>query len=160
MDHVPSIFDTALNPDAEKGQIKLTVDDLAADTLVFLMAGTDTTAHALTIATYYVLKHPDILRKLRAELREAMPSKDTWLECSELEKLPYLRGVIKESLRSSSGTPGRIPRVVPPTGAVFCGQHIAPGVSVCVQLHVRCSFRLTDCAFLDNSLVRRTRIPS
>ena len=160
MDHVPSIFDTALNPDAEKAQIKPTVDDLAADTLVFLMAGTDTTAHALTIATYNVLKKPDILRKLRAELREVMPSKDTWLECSELEKLPYLRGVIKESLRSSSGSRGRLPRVVPPTGAILCGQHIAPGVSVCVQSHVRCFLRLTDLALLDDSLVCRTRIPS
>ncbi len=73
-DYVPSIFDTVLNPDTEKAQIRPTIDELAADTLLLLMAGTDTTAHALTIATYNVLKDPKILRKLQAELWKAIPS--------------------------------------------------------------------------------------
>ena len=128
-DHLPTIFDTALKPDAKKRQTKPTIDELSGDTLLLLMAGTDTTAHSLTIATYNVLKDPIILKTLQAELRKAIPKKDMWLESAELEKLPYLRGVIKESLRVSSGVPGRIPRVVPSTGAVLCGRHIAPGVS-------------------------------
>lgn len=130
-DHAPTIFDTALNPNAEKGQVRPTVDELSADSLVWMMAGTDSTAHVLTLATYQVLIDPTIQRKLQAELREAMPSKDVLLTWAELEKLPYLRGVIKETLRTSSGAPGRLPRVVPSAGAVFCGQRIAPGVSAC-----------------------------
>ncbi len=130
--HLLTIFDTALNPDAKTGQIKPTIDELSGDTLLLLMAGTDTTAHSLTIATYNILKDPIILKKLQIELRAAMPKKDMWLESAELEQLPYLRGVIKESLRGSSGVPGRIPRVVPSTGAVLCGKHLAPGVSGCL----------------------------
>ena len=128
---VPTIFDTALNPDREKGYIKPTIDELSADGLLLLQAGTDTTAHVLTMAAYNVLREPKILRKLQAELRQAMPTKNSWVEYAELEKLPYLRSVIKESLRISSGTPGRLPRVVPSTGAVLCGRRIAPGVSTC-----------------------------
>ncbi|KAF6227140.1 hypothetical protein HO133_008582 [Letharia lupina] len=135
-DHLPTIFDTALKPDADKGQIKPTIDELAADTLLLLIAGTDSTAHALTFATYNVLQDPNILRKLQAELRNAMPRKDMLLEWAELEKLPYLRGIIKETLRASSGAPGRLPRVVPSAGAVFCGQRIAPGTIISSSAHI------------------------
>lgn len=128
-EYLPTIFDTALNPDAEKGQVVPTVDELSADSLLFLLAGTDTTAHALTFATYNVLKDSNTLKRLQEELREAMPRKDMLLKWAELEKLPYLRGVIQETLRISSGAPGRLPRVVPSVGAIFCGQHVAPGVS-------------------------------
>ena len=37
--------------------------------------------------------------------------------------------MIKESLRLAYGVPGRLLRVVPETGAVFCGQKIPAGVS-------------------------------
>ena len=125
------MFDIALNPDAHKGRPTLTVDQLSADTLVLLLAGTDTTSLTLTMATYRVLRDPNILRKLQAELREAMPRKDTQLEYAELEKLPYLRAVVRETLRTSTVVPGRMPRVVPAEGALFCGQRISPGVSRC-----------------------------
>lgn len=159
-DHLPTIFDTALKPDADKGQIKPTIDELAADTLLLLIAGTDSTAHALTFATYNVLQDPNILRKLQAELRNAMPRKDMLLEWAELEKLPYLRGIIKETLRASSGAPGRLPRVVPSAGAVFCGQRIAPGVSACSTNSPQVLLRLTDCALSDHNLQQRAYLPS
>ena len=130
-DNVPTMFDIALNPDARKGRPTLTVDQLSADTLTLLLAGTDTTSLTLTIATYSVLRDPNILRKLQAELREAMPRKDTQLEYAELEKLPYLRAVVRETLRTATVVPGRLPRVVPAEGALFCGQRISPGVSRC-----------------------------
>ena len=53
------------------------------------------------------------------------------------------RAVIKESLRLSQGVPGRMPRVVPETGARFCGQDIPPGV----------------CIFLDYPRMLPTRVP-
>ena len=142
-DGLPAMFDTVFEPDAGKGQIRPTIDELSADSLLLLLAGTDTTAHALTITTYHVLKEPMIMRKLQAELREAIPRRDSWAQCAELENLPYLRGIIKESLRWSSGTPGRLPRVVPSTGAVLCGRRVAPGVSV---RSFKAHPRLTDCA--------------
>lgn len=95
--------------------------------------------------------------KLQAELREAIPRKDAWVQCAELENLPYLRGVIKESLRWSSGTPGRLPRVVPSTGAMLCGRAVAPGVSA---HSFRAHLRLINCALPDLSLLRCPRVPS
>ena len=127
-DRLPSIFDTALKPDA--GKVKPSIDDLTADTLLQLIAGTDTSAHALVIATYNVLRDTRILEKLQTELHQAIPGKDILLKWTDLENLPYLRGVIEESLRFSSGAPGHLPRVVPAAGAVLCGQRIASGVSI------------------------------
>ena len=127
---LPTVFDTMLNPNLEKGQYTPTLQELTGDALLLLLAGTDSTSHTLVTATYGMLTHGDMLRKLKTELKEAIPDKDSLVEWAALEKLPYLRAVIKESLRYVSGSPGRLPRVVPSTGAVFCGQPIPPGTIV------------------------------
>ena len=127
---LPTVFDTMLNPNLEKGQYTPTLQELTGDALLLLMAGTDSTAHTLVTATYGMLTHPDMLRKLKTELKEAIPDRDSFVEWAVLEKLPYLRAVIKESLRYVSGSPGRLPRTVPSTGAVFCGWQIPPGTII------------------------------
>ena len=119
-----------LNPKLEQGQYTPTLQELTGDALLLLLAGTDSTAHTLVTATYGVLTNPEMLRKLKIELKDAMPDRDSLVEWAALEKLPYLRAVIKESLRYVAGSPGRLPRTVPSTGAVFCGQPIPPGTIV------------------------------
>lgn len=119
-----------LNPNLEKGQYTPTLQELTGDALLLLMAGTDSTAHTLVTATYGMLTQPEMLRKLRTELKKAIPDRDSWVEWAALEKLPYLRAVVKESLRYVSGSPGRLPRTVPASGAVFCGRQIPPGTIV------------------------------
>ena len=158
--HLPTIFDTALKPNTEKAQVKPSIDDLTADTLLQLIAGTDTSAHALVIATYHVLRDVRVLKKLQFELREAIPVKDTFLKWTDLEKLPYLRSVIEESLRLSSGAPGHLPRVVPAAGAVLCGQRIAAGVSICFPRFTVTRIRLTVFDLLDHSLQQLTHVSS
>ena len=57
----------------------------------FVGAGTETTASALTTLTYFVLENPEVLRKLREELRTVMPVGQKGLPpTSTLEGLPYL----------------------------------------------------------------------
>ena len=94
-----------------------------------------------------------MIERLRQELTNAIPNIDSSVLVSwvTLEKLPYFvsrtpgkgdynmkshqllttfqqRAVVKESLRFSFGVPGRIARVVPVEGAVFCGRRVPPGV--------------------------------
>jgi len=74
-------------------------------------AAIETTKTTLSVASFHILHNPGILRRLRTEWREASfsdPEKPTWLE---LEQLPYLTAVIKESLRLSYGVAQRLPRV-------------------------------------------------
>lgn len=131
----PTVFDIALNPKMEKGHPRLTREELAADAFLFMVAGTDTTADALTAAVFNTLYNPEIHARLRDELRTLRPKCDSsgW---AELERLPYLHGIVKESLRLSYGVPGRLPRVVPDAGAVFCGQKIPPGTQVSCSIFV------------------------
>ncbi len=79
-----------LNPNLEKGHFAPSLDELTADAVFLLIAGTDTTAHNLIVATYYTLTNPSILAKLKSELREAMPDRDSSLDWATLEQIPYL----------------------------------------------------------------------
>ena len=58
------------------------------------LAGTDTTANTLVFATWYILKNPEIERKLVAELRHAMPNKNAMVKWETLETLPFLVGPV------------------------------------------------------------------
>lgn len=132
----PSILDGALNPKLRKGQTAPTTDELTADALLQILAGTDTTAHTLTIAVYHVLANPSIHQSITRELCTAMPTKQSTLDGPALETLPYLHALIKESLRFAYGAPGRLPRIVPSTGATFCGHPLPPGTVVSASHYV------------------------
>jgi cytochrome P450 len=88
---------------------------LAADAQVLVSAGSETTARALTFATFCLLTNSGVLRCLKQELEKAVPTSDpaSSISLSQLQNLPYLSGVIKESLRLSYGVAGRLARVRP-----------------------------------------------
>ncbi|UPK91592.1 hypothetical protein LCI18_002527 [Fusarium solani-melongenae] len=78
-----------------------------------LAAGSDTTALTLTYGIFHILSNLAIKQRLVDELDAALPDVETKPSLSELEKLPYLTGCMKESLRIASPVPGRLPRIVP-----------------------------------------------
>lgn len=83
-------------PEFERSEARL-----AKEAQTLLGAGTASTSRTIGFASYYILSHPDTIRKkLEEELEETMkqwPSRvPTW---AELERLPYLQAIIKESLR-------------------------------------------------------------
>ncbi|KAJ4252506.1 hypothetical protein NW762_011107 [Fusarium torreyae] len=70
--------------------------------LTFLAAGHETTASAMTWACYLLTKHPEIQTKLREEVRDALPEilDDDQVDLAGiLEQLPYLNGIMHETLR-------------------------------------------------------------
>jgi cytochrome P450 len=81
----------------------------------------------LTYVSYELAKHPEYFPKLAAELTEY--STIDSLQSSELEKLPLLNAVIKETLRLYPPAASPIfSRVVPEGGAKFEGYEIPAGV--------------------------------
>jgi cytochrome P450 len=143
-----------LNPDCAKGQYTPPEAGLTDDAVLMFVAGTDTTANALVNVTWGVLNNSQILKTLQTELRLAIPDKNEITDWAILESLPYLRAVIKESLRFSYGVSGRIPRTVPPSGATFCGQSIPPGTSVA---HSAYCYHTDDNMFADAKIFRPER---
>lgn len=148
------VFDIAIDPSPSRGQPQTTISELAADAFLLMVAGTDTTADALVCAIFNVLSNPAILQTLRTELQQAMPKKDMTLDWASLEQLPYLHATIKETVRLSYGVPNRLPRLVPATGAVFCGQKFPAGTVVSCANYV---YSHDESAFEDSFAFRPER---
>ncbi|KAJ5654239.1 cytochrome P450 [Penicillium lividum] len=124
-----TVFDLLLESNDRKGYQVADMSELIDEAFLLVIAGSDTTAYSLSCATYYILNHGDILSKLKAELATVPRHVDGHLDCRNIQSLPYLTCVVKESLRLATAVPGVSPRVVPPQGTTVQGQFI-PGGSI------------------------------
>ncbi|KAI4114556.1 MAG: hypothetical protein LQ338_007987, partial [Usnochroma carphineum] len=89
----------------------------------FVVAGTETTAHALACITFYILNDPIVLGTLEAELFDVGDVKA--LKLQQLQQLPYLTSVILEGLRLSYGVATRLPRIAPER-VIRYGNYVIP----------------------------------
>jgi cytochrome P450 len=86
-------------------------DRLWQDGQVVVIAGTLTTAAALSEITYHLLQQPSDLETLKSELTRVISDSAALPEFSKLEQLPYLTAIVKEGLRLSSGISTRLQRI-------------------------------------------------
>ncbi|KAI1373545.1 cytochrome P450 [Hypoxylon crocopeplum] len=119
----------------EKGMQKTIFDALtdANEGLIVVIAGTETMARALMVASYYIFRDRQLLLKLRNEIRTVMPTPTTKTSWSELEQLPILNSVVNETLRVSHGPIFRSARVAPTESLTYKNIVIPPKtpVSMC-----------------------------
>ncbi|KAK1363204.1 hypothetical protein POM88_038765 [Heracleum sosnowskyi] len=78
-------------------------------------AGTDTTATVLEWAMSELLRHPFAMSTVQKEIREVLGSRP-YITDDDLEKMHYLRAVIKETLRLHPPTPLKRPCNMERTG--------------------------------------------
>lgn len=83
-------------PPAERSVSRL-VDEGTA----ILLAGTETTARALSIAMFYLLDQKECLTKLRQELIALPAHEINWFPLSLLEPLPYLVSINLHSFQKA-----------------------------------------------------------
>lgn len=78
-----------------------TDDDLVNQLMTFLAAGHETTASAMSWAAYLLCKYPDVQKRLREEVRAALPSVTSTesINSQDIDKLPYLNAVLNEVMR-------------------------------------------------------------
>jgi cytochrome P450 len=81
----------------EDGCTALTEAEIRDETLSMLIAGHETTAHALTWTWYLLSQHPEVEQKLHAELDTTIPAQLPRTE--DLESLSYTRMVFSEAMR-------------------------------------------------------------
>ncbi|WCJ30117.1 cytochrome P450 family 71 subfamily A polypeptide 25 [Euphorbia peplus] len=86
----------------DKTAIKALILDIFA-------GGTDTTYTVLEWVMTELLKHPEEMKKLQNEIREIADNKSKITD-DDLNKIPYLKAVIKETLRLHPPLPLLIPR--------------------------------------------------
>ncbi|KAI1335852.1 cytochrome P450 [Xylariaceae sp. FL0016] len=83
---------------------------LAEEAVAVISAGTETTSWALTVITYHLLTKPEILDRLRNELKQVVEDPAHLPPWTTFEDLPYLGAVIQEGLRLSYGVSARTAR--------------------------------------------------
>jgi len=98
----------------------------------FMVAGTETTATALSGTTYHLLRNPQYLNKLQAQLRSTFQSIEE-MHLEPLARLPMLEAVLKEGIRMYPPVAIGLPRVSP-IGGMVVGEHFVPeGATVYVH---------------------------
>jgi len=134
----PDVFQYMLTPfEATKEQSPQLDLQLEADALTIAIAGTDTTAAALTATLWYLATHPKHIQILRSELAN-IAFDPTAPDHAKLASLRHLRAVIDESLRLSPPAPitGIGWRVTPPTGLQLGSRFIPGGAQVFVAPYI------------------------
>ncbi|KAF5854193.1 hypothetical protein GGP41_006990 [Bipolaris sorokiniana] len=129
--HNMTVFHRLMDPEAHRDKKVPSADSLYEETQALMFGGADTTGNTLMVGSFHLLKDPTKFQKLKTELLEHWPSlQNGEPTLKELEDLPYLNAVIKESLRLSSGVTAGLLRVVPATGATITGKVVPPGTIV------------------------------
>ncbi|KAK0614968.1 cytochrome P450 [Bombardia bombarda] len=126
-DDTSSLFHHIVNsdmPESERSE-----ERLAKEAQVLLGGGTASTARTIGFASFYILSRPETRSRLEAELRQTMSGWPTQVPTwAELDKLPFLQAIIKESL--SYGVMHRLPRVSPDVPIQYGNYTIPPGAPV------------------------------
>ncbi|KAM0119410.1 hypothetical protein ACP6JC_003923 [Aspergillus fumigatus] len=104
---------------------ELTDGEVEANVSFLLLAGTETTATALSGTTYYLLKNPEGLRKATAEVRSAYNSEDEITFATTAERLPYMQACLTEGLRIYPSGPIAAPRRTPRGTVTWIAGHPA-----------------------------------
>lgn len=110
---------------SEKG---LTSEELRSNASLFVVAGSESIATNLSGSTYYLLKNPKLLRRLKEEVRGSFKS-DTEIDAQNVTKLPYMLAVLAETRRMYPTALTGQAVVIPPEGETICGHWIPGNVS-------------------------------
>ncbi len=114
--------------DQESG-IGMTTQEVRDEVVIIFIAGHETTATAMTFLWYLLSKHPWAEAKLHEELAAVLGGRAPQYE--DLERLPYTRQVIQESMRLYPPVPGLSERRAV-ADDVICGRRVAKGQQVMI----------------------------
>ncbi|TFK32337.1 cytochrome P450 monooxygenase [Crucibulum laeve] len=98
-------------------------EELTAEALTLLIAGSDTTSNSTCAILYHLARNRHVQEKLHQELDEQLGTEDeTVANGQQVKRLPYLDACINEALRIHSTSALGLPRVVPEGGLTVLGQ--------------------------------------
>ncbi|KAF2732406.1 cytochrome P450 [Polyplosphaeria fusca] len=117
----------------EKGT-GMTEAEMVSNSYILALGGSETTATALSGVTYLLLKHPNVLKELNAEVRGAFKSEED-IDLVSVGRLEYMLGTLNEAVRLYPPTPSVGNRIVPPGGAQIIDKWVPGGTSVQVQTY-------------------------
>ncbi len=118
----------------KKDSKSLTREEMDSNAILFLIAGSETTATALSGSTYFLLRDPERYAKLAHEVRSTFKELSE-ITIEEVNKLEYMIACLKEGIRHYPPVPAGFPRIVPTGGNEIAGHYIPEGTKVSVTQH-------------------------
>ncbi|KAF4550276.1 Cytochrome P450-like protein 72 [Elsinoe fawcettii] len=125
-----------------KGGDRFTKEELTSISILFMLAGTETTATLLSGLTYLLLKHPDKYRRLVDEVRAFKDESD--LNADTTRHMKYLNACIEEGLRYYPPVPFGTPREAPDGGNTILGEFIPEKITHYPAYHSPLNFMDPD----------------
>ena len=126
--HNMTIYHRLMDPEAFRDRTVPSAGSLYEEGQALMFGGADTVGNTLMVGAHHLLQRPEVLQALKTELLNAWPMLSVEPKLRDLESLPFLNAVIKESLRMSSGVVSGLLRIVPSTGATINGITVPPKV--------------------------------
>lgn len=122
--------------DPETGKA-YSIGDLASESVLLMVAGSQSTSGALAATIHYLVNRPETLARLQDEVRNAFPGDQVvrYESGGQLAQLSYLRACIDESLRLTPPTPGHLPREILTHGLEVDSVWVPPGTIVGVSAY-------------------------
>ncbi|KAK3291128.1 cytochrome P450 [Chaetomium fimeti] len=114
---------------SEDGTI-LSMEEMTSNARMLVLAGSETTATALSGAVYFLATHPEVQRRLAEEVRSSFATEEEIdLLAVNNAKLKYMLAVLDESMRMFPPVPNSLPRVCT-GGDVICGYQVPEGTGL------------------------------
>ncbi|KDR74026.1 hypothetical protein GALMADRAFT_269528 [Galerina marginata CBS 339.88] len=114
----------AADPDSTSDPLAL----IMSNSLLTIIAGSDTTASVLSNVMYYLLAHDKYFAALRQEIDEYFPlNQHVSIEITKFPAMKLLNAIINEALRLQPAVPTSVQRAPPKgSGGVFLGEIFIP----------------------------------
>ncbi|KAK7409281.1 hypothetical protein QQX98_008521 [Neonectria punicea] len=108
------------------GKEKMTMAEIEKNSSTLIIAGSETTATALSAVTFYLCMHPEVLAKLVDEVRSSFTSEEQ-IDFVSVNNLKYMLAVLDETLRIFPPVGSALPRICKPEGETINGQFVPGG---------------------------------
>ncbi|KAH7400489.1 cytochrome P450 [Cadophora sp. MPI-SDFR-AT-0126] len=115
----------------QKERFNLHQDEIVVNSALFIVAGSETTANALSGMLARLIYNPDKYETLCKEIRSAF-KEESEVRYEKLSQLTYLNAVIEEGLRIHPPVPTGLLRTVPKNGDTVDGYLVPGGTAVSV----------------------------
>lgn len=89
----------------ENKAAKFNDEEIYGNIFTLLLAGEDTTSNSLSWAVYYLVQHPEVVNKVRAEAFAVYAQEEVPVHYEHLELLKYADAVAQEAMRLKPTTP-------------------------------------------------------
>lgn len=107
----------------------MSLQELAVNAGILVIGGSETTATALSAATYFLGTNPEPLKKLCEEVRSAF-NNEAEIGLFSVGRLNYMLAVLDEAMRLHAPVPATTPRTINELGDTIAGYYVPPGVHI------------------------------